>query len=528
MTPARSGPPRSLAEAVRERAERDPDGELVRLVGGPAWTAAALHDRATTLARGLARVVRPGDAVVTSVDPGPETIALTTALSLIGAVEVALPDGTDPGWAERLSRDSGSVLAVADPSRLATEHALDPLERLSPLGVVRTRPTGSTWSEVTLDDLAAEPRPLPRHEPILATPALVVPTSGTTGRVKGALLPNGAAIGQARRVQRAMAYGVDDVVFSFFPWQHINARHAAFLPAALAGARVVIGRRFSASRFWEIAAVEGVTAFNFMGAVCAMLLRRPAGELDRAHAVTRAYGGPAPAWLVREMAARFDVQLRQAYACTELGDVATTGVRVRPGAAGVPVPEYELQVRDDAGTPVPDGDTGELVVRPRAPHLTFTGYVGNPEATRRAWQDGWFRTGDQVRLDHGWLFFEGRSADVIRRRGHNISAVAVEDAVATFDGVAEVAAVAVPSELTEDEVLVVVVPCGDSLDPEALHRHCRSVLPRHAVPRYVSVEPALPRSANLKVLRRDLRDRGLPASSWDAETRLTTSAQELG
>lgn len=517
---------RSLAEVVRDRAEQDPEGELVRLVGGSGWSAEALFGRATTLARGLARVVGPGDAVVTSVDPGPETIALTTALSLLGAVEVALPEGIDAASIERLARSTGSKLAVADPSRLVGDPALASLDRLSPLGVVVTRGTGTSSTTVTLDDLAADPHALPRHEPTLATPTLVMPTSGTTGRVKGALLPNGAALGQAHRVQRAMAYGADDVVFSFFPWQHINARHAAFLPAALAGARLVVGPRFSASRFWETAVAEEVTAFNFMGAVCAMLLRQPAGAFDRAHGVTRAYGGPAPDWLVHDMAARFDVQLRQAYACSELGDVATTGVRVRPGAAGQPVPEYDVEIRDAAGHPLPEGHTGELVVRPRGEHLTFTEYVGDPEATRNAWQNGWFRTGDHARLDRGWLFFEGRSADVIRRRGVNIGAAAIEDGVATFDGVAEVAAVAVASELTEDEVLVVVVPSGPSLDPAALHRHCQQVLPRHAVPRYVSIETALPRNGSLKVLRRELRDRGLPSASWDAEAHLTTPTLE--
>lgn len=489
--------PRSFADAVRARAEREPDGELVRLVGEEGWSAARLLERATELAGGLARVVRPGDGVVTAVEPGPETVALTTALSLLGAVEVALPEDTDPAWTGRLARDTGAVLAVADPERL------DALAGVSTLDVVRTHGEATGPS---LDDLVADPRPLPHHEPTAASPALVALTSGTTGRAKGALLPNGAALGQARRVGRAMAYTTDDVIFSFFPWQHINARHAAFLPAVLSGARVVVARRFSASRFWQTAADEGVTAFNFMGAVCAILLRQPPGPLDRAHSVTRAYGGPAPAWLVREVAERFGVQLRQAYACTELGDVATTGERVRPGAAGRPVPEYEVTVRD-----------GELLVRPREPHLTFTEYVGDPTATAAAWADGWFRTGDQVRLEDGWLHVDGRSADVIRRRGVNISAAAVEDAVATFDGVAEVAAVAVPSELTEDEVLVVVVPAGASLDPAELHRHCQGVLPRHAVPRYVSVEPELPRSGTLKVLRHRLRDRGLPTSSWDAE-----------
>lgn len=511
---------RSFAEAVRHRAEQDPDREVVRSVGGPGWSAAALHGRTTAIAHGLARLVSPGDTVATAVSSCPEAVALTAALSTLGAVELALPDRIDPNWARQLSADTGSVLTVADPERVANEPVLTELGRRSSLGTVLTGEStlDVAGASVLLDDLVSTPSPLPRHSPSLATPALVLPTSGTTGRPKGALLPNGAALGQAARVRRAMRYTPEDVLANYFPWQHINARHASFLPAVMSGARLVVGR-FSASTFWRTAVDEGVTAFNFMGAVCVMLLRQPAGPFDRSHAVTRAYGGPAPAWLVREMTERFDVQLRQAYACTELGDVATTGARVRAGSAGRPVPDYDVEVRDDDGLPVTPGEVGQLVVRPRRPHLTFTEYVGDPAATAVAWQDGWFRTGDRARIEQGWLYFEGRSADVIRRRGVNIGATAVEDAVATLPGIAEVAAIGVPSELTEDDVLVVVVPApGAELDAATVHRQCQDVLPRHAVPRYVSIERELPRNDSLKLLRGRLRERGLPPATWDAES----------
>ncbi|KAA9166420.1 ATP-dependent acyl-CoA ligase [Amycolatopsis acidicola] len=480
--------PRSFAEAVLARAEAEPDGELVRLAGQPGWTAGELAERAIANARGLARLAGPGDVVATAVRGGPEAIALTTALSLLGAVELPVPSELDPAWARQLAKSAGCVVTVADSARLSEEPHL---ARLAESTVVSD------------DGLAARGGRLPSFVPGLDTPALVVTTSGTTGKPKGAVLPNGAGLGQADRVQRAMRYDGSDVLYNFFPWQHINARHAAFLPAVLGGAVLVVDRRFSASRFWDVARAEGITAFNFMGAVCVMLLRRPPDS--GGHRVRRAYGGPAPAWLVHEMADRFGVELLQAYACTELGDVATTPVgEVRPGAAGRPVPEYEVRVVD-----------GALYVRPQGTNLTFTHYVGDPEATESAWHDGWFRTGDQARLEDGWLYFEGRSADVIRRRGMNISAVGVEDAAASMPGLTAAAAVGVPSELTEDEVLLVVV--GD-VDPRAVHEHCAARLPRHAVPRYVSVAEDLPRNGSFKVVRAALRDRGLPPGVWDAET----------
>ncbi|GAB7006771.1 ATP-dependent acyl-CoA ligase [Nocardioides sp. AN3] len=512
--------PRSFAEAVEQRSGTEPDGELVRLAGGAAWSAGALWDRSVELARGLAALVGSRDSVATATTRGPEAIALTTALSWLGAVELALPDGIDEATARRLATASRCRVTVASPTRAAGEPFLTVLGDHAVTPLVLT--DSGTAETPSLDDLRAHPHPLPHHVPDLLSPAAVMVTSGTTGRAKGALLPNGAGIAQAQRVRAAMGYDAADALLSVFSWQHINARHASFLPAVLAGARQVIAPRFSASTFWETTRGEGVTAFNFMGALCAILLRRPSDAADRDHAVTRAYGGPAPAWMVEAMAERFGVELRQAYACTELADVSLTGDEVRAGAAGRPTADYDIRLVSADGSDASDGEEGALLVRPRRSGITFSEYVGDPQATEAAWDDGWFRTGDRVRLDDGWLTFVGRSADVIRRRGLNIAPDRIEEAALSLPAVAAAAAVGVPSELTEDDILLVVVPTpGVVLTPEAVRRHCTARLPRHAVPRFISIEQAIPRNASLKVLRSSLRDRGVPETAWDGEQSLS-------
>lgn len=515
----------SFAAAVAARAEARPDDELVRLAGTPGWTAAALWARSLTIAGGLAKLVGAGDTVATCLPAGLEAIAVTTAISALGAVELPLSPDVEGRWARTLAQSAGCVTTVTTGGLLRNAPFLGQLGRHATVpmivadadpttitnggGRVAAEPAAIAGEAVSLDDLVASGRPVGLRRFGPDDPALIMTTSGTTGRVKGALLPVAAGPGQAARVQRAMRYSPADVLYNFFPWHHINARHAGFLPAVISGARLVLDQRFSASRFLDVVRAEGVTAFNFMGAVCAILLRQPPSPHDRDHLVRRAYGGPAPAAMVSAMAERFGVTLMQAYACTELGDVSTTCLgEVRPGAAGRPVPEYDLRVVD-----------GELLVRPTRPHLTFTEYVGDPEATARAWHNGWFRTGDRVRLDDGWLYFECRSADVVRRRGVNISPDAVEEVIAAMPEVAEVAVVGVPSELTEDEVLAVVVP-ATAINPADIRRHCVSRLPRHALPRFVSIRDSLPRNANLKVSRATLRSRGLPTDVWDAEKEL--------
>jgi crotonobetaine/carnitine-CoA ligase len=506
--------PSSWAEAVEQRASTDAGGEIIRRAGEAGISAGALLERAVDVAGALKPLVAPGEVVATAIPSGPTAAATTTALSWLGAVELPLPTGLDRDVAGRLAAAADCVLCVATPTRLATE------PHLARLGGHPSRPAitvDGPWEDLPAVDELTGPRPL-RHRSSAGDAAAIMVTSGTGGRPKGALLSNGVGLGQAARVLRAMEYDASDVLLNVFPWQHVNARHAGFLPAVMSGARLVVDD-FSARRFWQTASQEQVTAFNFMGAVCAILLRQPPADRDREHRVRRAYGGPAPAWMWTAMSQRFGVELRQAYACTELGDVATTGAQVLPGAAGQVVPEYAARILDEDGQPVADGATGSLEVRPLQPHLTFTRYVGEPETTRAAWHGEWFVTGDRARLSEGWLYYDGRMTDTIRRRGLTVDAEHVEWVASAHPDVHDVAAIGVPSELTEDEVLLVVVPReGSALSPEALRTHCADRLSRHAVPRYISVESAVPRTASMKINRRSLRDRGLPPGAWDAET----------
>jgi crotonobetaine/carnitine-CoA ligase len=253
----------SFAGAVADRAEARPDGEVVRLAGSPGWTAATLWQRSLAIAGGLARVVDMGDAVATCLPAGPEAIAVTTALSVLGAVELPLGQDIGERWARTLARAAGCVTAVTTSDALRESPFLGQLGRHATVPVVGGR--------IPLDELVEEGRPVTPRRRAPGDPALIMTTSGTIGRVKGALLPVAAGPGQAARVQRAIRYDAADVLYNFFPWNHINARHAAFLPAVISGARLVVDRTFSASRFVDVVRAEGITAFNFMGAVCAIL-----------------------------------------------------------------------------------------------------------------------------------------------------------------------------------------------------------------------------------------------------------------
>jgi crotonobetaine/carnitine-CoA ligase len=470
------------------------------------------------VAERLAPLVSRGARVATCLRPGGVAVGLLFGLARLGAVEVPLAlDLPVPAARELLRVTGASVLLVG-----STVLADGRLAGLVPdVDTVLVVDDGGGPGARRVRPLAELPRrAVRRAAPEPGSPLAIMSTSGTTGRPKAAMLPHFAAVRQARRVAATLGYGPDDVLFNVFPWNHINVRHAALLPALLSGGRLVAHRRFSASAFWEVCRAEGVTAFNFMGAMLAILERRPPRSDDRDHRVRLAYGAPAPRDLASSFLGRFGVRALEAYACTELGDVALNTVETwRPGTAGRVVPEYEVAILDEEGRPLPPGEVGQIAARPRLDHMSFLGYVGDPASTAAVTEGGWFRTGDRGRLDAaGYLTFAGRRSDVVRRRGESVAAWEVEQVVRQLPDVIDAAVVGVDSDLTEQEILVAaVVSPGSPLDGAAIRSWCTHHLPRHAVPRYVRVLPDLPRTPSGKVVKRVLVEAGVDVDTFDAE-----------
>jgi crotonobetaine/carnitine-CoA ligase len=180
---------------------------------------------------------------------------------------------------------------------------------------------------------------------------------------------------------------------------------------------------------------------------------------------------------------------------------------------------YEVRVVDDEDEEVVPGQVGQLIVRPRLPWTTTLGYIGMPDAPFTAYRNLWFHTGDAVRIDDDRnLTFVDRFDDRIRRRGENVPSVDVEVVLAAHPGVAEAAVVAVPAdeEGGEDEIkAVIVAESGESLDVEDVWAWCDEQLPYFAVPRYVEVVDALPKTPTSKVRKNELRAAGIGPATAD-------------
>ena len=202
-----------------------------------------------------------------------------------------------------------------------------------------------------------------------------------------------------------------------------------------------------------------------------------------------------------------------------LGEIVS-GLNPTPlGTCGKVRAGIEARVVDENDCEVASGEIGELMVRADRPWSMNSGYFGNPEATARAWRNGWFHTGDAFRRDaDGNFFFVDRMKDAIRRRGENISSFEVEAEVGSHPSVQECAVVAVPSELGEDEVLVALVAQpGVEIDPKQLIEYLIPRMAHFMVPRYVRIVLELPKTPTQKVQKHLIRGEGVTADTWDRE-----------
>ena len=246
----------------------------------------------------------------------------------------------------------------------------------------------------------------------------------------------------------------------------------------------------------------------------------PPADADRTAPLRLILAAPIPVALHHAIEERYGCRVRGVYGMTELFPLCLQDYDqpAAPGAAGRPNPMFEIALFDSDDRPVPRGTSGEIVARPRAPHVMFEGYDNRPADTLAALRNLWFHTGDLARFsDEGDLYFVDRKKDAIRRRGENISSFQIESFLINHPAVAECAAHAVPSDLGEDEVKICVVTQGSAeITIAELHQYCAEHMPRFMVPRYYEIVDVLPKTMTGRVRKALLRDNPYNSKTWDA------------
>jgi carnitine-CoA ligase len=360
--------------------------------------------------------------------------------------------------------------------------------------------------------------------------ATFIYTGGTTGPSKGCMLTHNYHQALAEQIGICWRRTAEDVAWTPLPLYHFNALTTVVVGTLLYGGRGAIYRKFSVSNFWPEMNRVGVTVTSTLGTMAYLLAHdvdrpeMPHSGQPEANTTLRLIGAaPMPVEVDDVIKSRFGVTtFSGAYGVTEASLISwqPPGMSNEPNAAGVANSEFfDVRIFDNDDAELPPGTDGEIVVRPKRPHVMFEGYWGRPEVTVETSRNWWYHTGDIGRIDEeGYLFFVDRKADYLRRRGENISSFEVESVLMSHGELADVAVHAVASQLTEDDLKVTaILKEGSALQPEELFLWCVDRLPYFVLPRYIEFRQELPRSPVGRVLKRDLRQEGVTSTTWDAE-----------
>lgn len=516
---------RILTHILEDKARTHEDHVVFQFRDDPI-TFGELNERINKVARGFQKLgVKHGDKVAIMLPNSPEFLYTWFGLNKIGAVEVPINLALKGiGLAYQLNQ-SDSVALVADVRYLenlkVVEDDLKSIRRLvlwSPEGEIPPRAT--KLDQLAFPDLLDNPSTAPKAEVGFKDLASIMYTSGTTGPSKGVMMSHHYWYEVWAECVKYARYTEDDVLFTGLPFFHGNAQGITIGPAILADAKAVIVERFSASRLWEEVRKYECTEVNYIGGVIPILLKQPEREDDADNPVRIAVGAAASRENMLAFERRFDLKMLEVFGLTECYCcLANPYDETRPGSCGKPITGWSVKLVDDDDNEVKPGEIGEFVARPERMWVGTDGYYGKPEATLEFFQNFWMHTGDLGRRDEdGYFYFVDRKKQAIRRRGENISSFEVEAVMNAHPAVLESCAVGVPSEVGEEEVKVVIVAKeGQTVTPEEIIQWCEPRMAYFAIPRYLAIREALPKTPSERVEKYKLKKEGITPDCWDRE-----------
>lgn len=459
-----------LLEASRDHADRP-----VLHQGGGTTTYAELEQRARTAAEQLRSLgVGAGDRVAVKLPNGPAFAAAWFGTLRLGAIVVPLNVLlARPEVDERL-RISGARLLVEDPDFFDLD--LEP---------------GSDVAQCGASD-----------------PAVILFTSGTSGRAKGAVLTHGGIRFAAQAAARALGLTPDDVVLGAAPFSHVLGQSTGLVGTVLAGASIAVVDRFEAESTLRFMSDTSTTILLGVPTMCIALCEAArAGAALPPVRIAHIGGAPVPLEVARDFEETFGGEVVEGYGLTELSGIATTyvpGQARKAGSVGMPLEGTQLRIVGDAGHALPANEPGEVEFR--GPSV-IPGYWDDEESTAEALSpDGWLSTGDIGYVDaDGYLFLVDRKKDVIIRGGYNVYPREVEEVLYAHPDVLEAAVVGISHPTLGEEVAALVVGRpGAAPDPDAIRAYARDRVAAYKYPRRVLLVESLPKGPTGKILKREI------------------------
>lgn len=517
-----------LRYLLEARAGQTPDAPYAVFDSGERWSYAETLRQTRRAAAGLhAQGVRQHDKVLIALPNGTDALRVWFGTNYLGAAAVPVNLAYKGGLLERVVTNSEATVLVTTPEFAARLADVDRgrLATVVVFGEVPPAIDGVTFVPAAALDAAGEDPPPPPEAIKPFDLQCIIYTSGTTGPSKGVM----CSYLHLHTAGRAVYFMTpQDRYMVNLPMYHVSGVLPCMMMMALGGS-VAIVERFRTDEFWATVERTQATFVILLGVMTRYLLSRPASEQERRSTLRHIIVQPfdPDALLLKE---RFGFDVYTSFNMTEISLPIVSGPNpTAVGACGKVRAGVEVRIVDDHDCEVPVGEIGELIIRTDQPWSMNHGYYREPEATAKAWRNGWFHTGDSFRRDaDGNYYFVDRLKDTIRRRGENISSFEVEAEVMGHPAVREAAAVAVRSEISESEVLVVVsLQPGASLDPVELIDFLRPRLPYFMIPRYIRVLDELPKTPTQKIEKHVLRSVGLTAGDvWDREAANVTVARD--
>jgi crotonobetaine/carnitine-CoA ligase len=446
------------------------------------------------------RGIRPDDRVATMIDNSLASVVAWFGAALAGAEYVPVNTRLRGGTLGYLLEDSAPRVVIADAAykvvinESKAQRHFEMVDSRSWLAdLVGSSETGAT------DDGGG----------------CMIYTSGTTGRPKGVQwLSETQALHATSYARELVPLENREHSYSCLPLFHVTCMGVT-MATLIQGATVHIDQRFSASAFWRRLSETRAVFFPYVGTILSVLLKDEAPPPP--HKVRSAMGAAAPVDVFTRFEQRFGVRLLETWGQTETASIWLANHDHVAGSIGKSCPRADFRIAPRDGM----SNGGELQVRPHDPVSMMSGYHADAGATAGAWVDGWYSTRDLVTADaQGNFFFVGRLADVLRRRGENVSAYEVEQAVLKHPDLIEAAVVGVDSELGEQDIALYYVEREPGrVTSQALEAWCRQQLGDFMVPRYFCAVPEFPKTETQRVQKGILHDQERLRGAYDAERR---------
>jgi long-chain acyl-CoA synthetase len=492
----------NLGVILQESASTRPDHIAIRL-NERTLTYAEVDREARVIAAGFRALgIAPGQTIAVLIPNVPEFTTTYFGILYAGCTVVPLNVLLSAPEVTYHLEDSEAKLLIAHPFFLESARAG---ASAAGIPVIWTNGEGDD----TLEAMAAHP-PISELHPTLPTDtAVVLYTSGTTGKPKGAeLTHSNLFLNCSVVVPRLMPVDPDGVMLATLPLFHSFGQTAVQNASIAVGATITMLPRFTPEDALQIMERDRVTIFAGVPTMYFALLHH---EFEREYDLSAlehcmSGGAPMPVEVMKAFEEKYPVEILEGYGLSETSPVASFNMFGRPrkpGSIGYPVWGTQMRIVDEQDRTLPDGEAGEVCIRG---HHVMKGYLKRPDATKEALRGGWFHSGDiGIRSPEGYFTIVDRMKDMILRGGFNVYPREVEEALYTHESIVEVAVIGIPDEEKGEEIkAIIVLAPGAELTAQDVITFCKERLAAYKYPRIVEFRDSLPKGSTGKILKREL------------------------